>query len=154
MTNATVSTLSAAPASVPGGQKLLLKYKGGEQTVIVPAGTPVVTFRPGNQDQAALVVPGAKVVITAREKDGKPTAISHAGRPAGTGSSRRCSCEARVAGGACAFSRQSPPRLRSSRRDALGRASPAACASGSTFQASWQSPSRSRRRRPAGSARS
>ncbi|WP_256735081.1 hypothetical protein [Variovorax sp. dw_954] len=75
MTNATVSTLSAAPASVPGGQKLLLKYKDGEQTVIVPAGTPVVTFKPGNQDQAALVVPGAKVVITAQEKEGKPTAL-------------------------------------------------------------------------------
>ncbi|MDM0114883.1 hypothetical protein QTI66_22225 [Variovorax sp. J22R133] len=75
MTNATVSGLSAAPSSVPGGQKLQLKYKGGEQTVIVPPGTPIVTFKPGDQDQAALVVPGAKVVITAQVKDGKPTAL-------------------------------------------------------------------------------
>jgi hypothetical protein len=74
MTNATVATLSAAPSSVPGGQKLLLKYPGGEQTVIVPPGTQVVTFKPGNADQASLVVPGAKVVITAQVKDGKPTA--------------------------------------------------------------------------------
>lgn len=75
MTNATVSTLSAAPSSVPGGQKLVLKYKGGEQTVIVPPGTPVVTFKPANNDQAALVVAGAKVVISAQVKDGKPTAL-------------------------------------------------------------------------------
>ncbi|WP_076998562.1 hypothetical protein [Variovorax sp. KK3] len=75
MTNATVAQLEAAPASTPGGHKLLLKYKDGEQTVIVPPGTPVVTFKPGNGDQAALVVPGAKVVITAQVKDGKPTAL-------------------------------------------------------------------------------
>jgi hypothetical protein len=75
MTNATVSGISAAPSSVAGGQKLQLKYKGGEQTVIVPPGTPIVTFKPGNADQAALVVPGAKVVITAQVKDGKPTAM-------------------------------------------------------------------------------
>ena len=36
--------------------------------------TPIVTFKPGNADQAALVVPGAKVVVTAQVKDGKPTA--------------------------------------------------------------------------------
>ncbi|MBT2321777.1 hypothetical protein J7E62_05305 [Variovorax paradoxus] len=75
MTNATVARLETAPSSVPGGQKLLLKYKDGEQTVIVPPGTPVVTFKPGNADQAALVVPGAKVVISAQVKDGKPTAL-------------------------------------------------------------------------------
>jgi hypothetical protein len=75
MTNATVAQLSAAPSATSGGQKLLLTYKGGEQTVIVPPGTPVVTFKPGNDDQAALVVPGAKVVITAQEKEGKPTAL-------------------------------------------------------------------------------
>jgi len=74
MTNATVTGISDAPSTVPGGQKLQLKYKGGEQTVIVPPGTPVVTLKPGNADQAALVVPGAKVVIVAMVKDGKPTA--------------------------------------------------------------------------------
>lgn len=72
MTNATVATLTEAPASVPGGQKLVLKYKDGEQTVIVPPGTPIVTFQPGT---AALVVPGANVVVTAQVKDGKPTAL-------------------------------------------------------------------------------
>lgn len=75
MTNATVADLAAAPANVPGGQKLTLKYKTGEKTVIVPNGTPVVSFKPGNADQQALLVPGAKVLITAQEKDGKRTAL-------------------------------------------------------------------------------
>jgi hypothetical protein len=75
MTNATVADLAAAPASVPGGQQLRLKYKDGEKTVIVPAGTPVVSIKPGNSDQQALLVPGAKVLVTAQEKDGKPTAL-------------------------------------------------------------------------------
>jgi hypothetical protein len=76
MTNATVATLAAAPASTPGGQKIVLKYKDGEQTLIVPRGTPIVTFNPAQDDQAALVVQGAQVVVTARIKDGKPTASS------------------------------------------------------------------------------
>lgn len=75
MTNATVADLAAAPSTVPGGQKLTLKYKDGEKTVLVPAGVPVVTFKPGKQDEAALLVPGAKVLITAQERGGKPTAL-------------------------------------------------------------------------------
>lgn len=75
MTNATVADLAAAPASVPGGQKLMLKYKDGEKTVIVPPNVPVVTFKPGKADENVLVVPGAKVLVTAQEKDGKPTAL-------------------------------------------------------------------------------
>ena len=75
MTNATVADLAAAPSTVPGGQKLTLKYRDGEKTVLVPAGVPVVTFKPGKQDEAALLVPGAKVMITAQEQGGKPTAL-------------------------------------------------------------------------------
>ncbi|MFI5446218.1 hypothetical protein [Polaromonas sp. UC242_47] len=75
MTNATVAELTAAPASVPGGKKLLLRYKGGEQTIIVPPNAPVVTFKPGKDDEQALVVPGAKVLVSAQLKDGKPTAL-------------------------------------------------------------------------------
>lgn len=75
MTNATVAELSAAPSSVPGGQKLLLSYPGGEKTVIVPPDVPVVTFKPGKPDEKVLVVPGARVLITAQEKAGKPTAL-------------------------------------------------------------------------------
>lgn len=75
MTNATVADLAAAPSTMPGGQKLTLKYKTGEKTVFVPTGTPVVSFKPGNADQQALLIPGAKVLINAQEKDGKPTAL-------------------------------------------------------------------------------
>ena len=75
MTNATVADLAAAPASVPGGQMLRLKYKDGEKVVIVPPNAPVVSFKPGKDDEKALLVPGAKVMITAQEKDGKPTAM-------------------------------------------------------------------------------
>ena len=75
MTNATVADLAAAPTSVPGGQLLKLKYKDGEKTVIVPPGVPVVSFKPGKDDEKALLVPGAKVLVTAQEKDGKPTAL-------------------------------------------------------------------------------
>lgn len=75
MTNATVADLAAAPASVPGGQKLMLKYKDGEKTVIVPPGAPVVSFKPGKADENALLVPGARVLITAQEKNGKPTVL-------------------------------------------------------------------------------
>jgi hypothetical protein len=74
MTNATVADLAAAPSSVPGGKLLKLKYKDGEKTVIVPSGTPVVSFKPANGDEKVLLVPGAKVLITAQEKEGKPTA--------------------------------------------------------------------------------
>ena len=75
MTNATVADLVAAPSAVPGGQQLTLKYKDGQQTVIVPPGVPVVSFRPGKADEQALIVPGAKVMVTAQERDGKPTAL-------------------------------------------------------------------------------
>ncbi|MGJ7528398.1 hypothetical protein [Variovorax sp. GB1P17] len=72
MTNATVADLASAPKSVHGGQQLRLTYKGGEKTVIVPPDVPVVTFRPGTE---ALLVPGAKVLVNAQEKNGTPTAL-------------------------------------------------------------------------------
>lgn len=75
MTNATVADLAAAPTSVPGGQKLTLRYKDGEKTVIVPPDVPVVSFKPGKADENALLVPGARVMVTAQEKAGKPTAL-------------------------------------------------------------------------------
>lgn len=72
MTNATVADLAAAPKNVRGGQQLKLAYKGGEKTLIVPPNAPVVTFRPGTD---ALLVPGAKVLVNAQERNGKPTAL-------------------------------------------------------------------------------
>jgi len=68
MTNATVADLVFAAE----GRKLTLRYKGGEKTLLVPEGVPVVTFKPGDR---SLLVPGAKVLVTAQSRDGKPTAL-------------------------------------------------------------------------------
>jgi hypothetical protein len=72
MTNATVADLAAAPSSVRGGQQMRLTYKGGEKTVVVPPGTPVVTFAPG---APTLLVPGARVLVNAQARNGTPTAL-------------------------------------------------------------------------------
>ena len=66
MTNATVADLAVAPQ----GRTLTVKYKGGEKIIHVAEGAPIVTFRPGEK---SLVVVGAKVLITAIEREGKPT---------------------------------------------------------------------------------
>jgi hypothetical protein len=68
MTNATVAELSATPQ----GRSLKLRYKDGEKTVVVPDNVPIVTFKPGDR---ALLVTGAKVVVTAQLRDGKPTVL-------------------------------------------------------------------------------
>ena len=68
MTNATVAELVAAPQ----GRTLKLKYKDGEKTVVVPDDVPIVTFKPGDK---ALLVPGAKVLVTATMRDGKNVAL-------------------------------------------------------------------------------
>ncbi len=72
MTNATVADMASAPAATRGGQQMRLSYKGGEKVVIVPKDVPVVTFRPGDE---ALLVPGARVLVTAQERGGMPTAM-------------------------------------------------------------------------------
>jgi len=43
MTNATLS----GQAKVTGGDQITMKYKDGEKTILVPKGTPVVSFEPG-----------------------------------------------------------------------------------------------------------
>ncbi len=68
MTNATVTGEVAAPE----GRKLQLRYKDGEKMIVVPPGTPVVSFKPGDR---GLLVPGASVSLTAQAVDGTPTAL-------------------------------------------------------------------------------
>ena len=64
MTNATVAKVDESG----GARKLSLKYKDGEKTVVVPAGTPVVRMEPGDRSK---LVPGAHVfVIASRQLDG------------------------------------------------------------------------------------
>ena len=68
MTNATVADVVA----MAQGRTLTLRYKDGEKTLRVPEGVPIVTFKPGDR---SLLVPGAKVLVTAQLREGKPTAL-------------------------------------------------------------------------------
>jgi hypothetical protein len=71
MTNATVAEV----ASVADAQTLVVKYKDGEKKIVVPSGTPIVTYAPGKLDE---LTPGAKIIIMAAQKqpDGTLTAGS------------------------------------------------------------------------------
>ena len=68
MTNATVA--SVAPGAK--GKTITLRYKDGEKTIVVPEGVPIVTLKPADR---ALLVPGAKVIVTAQNRDGTLTAV-------------------------------------------------------------------------------
>ncbi len=67
MTNAAVDGLTTSA----NGRTLKLKYKDGEKTLNVPLNTPIVTIKPGDN---GLLVVGAKLVVTAELRDGKPVA--------------------------------------------------------------------------------
>jgi hypothetical protein len=56
MTNATV----AETVKGTDGQNILVKYKDGEKKVMVPPGTPIVTFLVGDKSE---LKPGAKIII-------------------------------------------------------------------------------------------
>ncbi|HXZ54525.1 MAG TPA: hypothetical protein VEF92_02105 [Burkholderiales bacterium] len=58
MTNANVASVVKAA----GGNELTLEYKGGTQKILVPDGTPIVDFVPGDR---SLLVPGATVFVAA-----------------------------------------------------------------------------------------
>jgi hypothetical protein len=65
MTNATVAETVAST----DGQVIHVKYKDGEKKVVVPPGTPVVTFVPGENSE---LKPGAKIIIfgATKKEDG------------------------------------------------------------------------------------
>jgi hypothetical protein len=49
------------------GHNILVKYKDGEKKVLVPPGTPIVTFVAGDKSE---LKPGAKIIIfSAAKKD-------------------------------------------------------------------------------------
>jgi hypothetical protein len=63
MTNATV----AETVKGSDGHSILVKYKDGEKKVLVPPGTPIVTFVAGDKSE---LKPGAKIIIfSAAKKD-------------------------------------------------------------------------------------
>ena len=61
MTNATVAETVAGT----DGQNILVKYKDGEKKVVVPPGTPIVTFVVGDRSE---LKPGAKIIIFSANK--------------------------------------------------------------------------------------
>lgn len=67
MTNATVAGIASTD-----GRRLLLKYPGGEQTIVIPPEAPVLSMRPGTRE---LLAPGTTVSVFAQEVAGKPTAL-------------------------------------------------------------------------------
>ena len=67
MTNGTVGDLV-----VSNGRTLTVKYKGGEQKIVVPEDVPIVNLEPGDR---SLLKPGVKVVLFAAQgADGTITA--------------------------------------------------------------------------------
>jgi hypothetical protein len=70
MTNGTIGAVTQTD-----GRTLHLSYKGGEQIIHIPPGTPIVTFEPGTAD--AVLKPGTHIIVTANEgSDGSLTATS------------------------------------------------------------------------------
>ena len=61
MTNATVAEV----VGVTGGLTLALKYKDGEQKILVSPDTPVVGYAPGDKGE---LKPGAQIIIMAAQK--------------------------------------------------------------------------------------
>jgi hypothetical protein len=66
MTNANVASVVKSA----GGNELRLEYKDGSQKILVPDGTPIVDFVPGDR---SLLVPGATSYAAAQAADGKIT---------------------------------------------------------------------------------
>jgi hypothetical protein len=64
MTNANLDGLAQAS----GGNQITLNYQGGSKTVIVPPGTPIVTFLPGSR---ADLKPGESIWTNARREGDK-----------------------------------------------------------------------------------
>lgn len=69
MTNATVTGQATTAAD---GSRLTLTYPGGQKTIVVAPGTPIVSLRPGGRE---LLVPGAGVTVTAQVVGDRPTAV-------------------------------------------------------------------------------
>jgi hypothetical protein len=69
MTNATVDSTVASV----DGQILVLKYKDGEQKIVVPADAQIVTYAPATM---ADVKPGEKILVVAAKKQPDGTALA------------------------------------------------------------------------------
>lgn len=73
MTNGSVTNMASAKVAATNGRELTLKYKDGEQHVLVPAGIPIVMAVEGDR---SLVKPGETAFIAVNAgADGKLTAM-------------------------------------------------------------------------------
>ena len=88
MTNATV----AQTVKGTDGQNILVKYKDGEKKVVVPEGTPVVTFVAGDKSELKA---GAKIIIFGAVKKDDGTLEAPASMSAATELRRRCAAALR-----------------------------------------------------------
>ncbi len=71
MTNAKIDTMTVTQIDRVEGRQLTLTYADAKQAVVVPVGTPIVTFTPGDP---SMLIPGAKVfVIAVKAADGTLT---------------------------------------------------------------------------------
>lgn len=74
MTNATVADVAKSPT----GERLELKYKDGQKTIIVPPEAPIVSLRPGER---GMVQAGQRVAAVVQDVNGTPTVVRvNAGR--------------------------------------------------------------------------
>jgi hypothetical protein len=68
MTNGTV----ASTGNASGARQLIVTYKGGQQTIIVPPTAPIVAVAPGKRSD---LTPGAKVLVVATRDGNQLTAL-------------------------------------------------------------------------------
>lgn len=68
MTNATVADVAKSPS----GERLELKYKDGQKTIVVPPEAPIVSLRPGDRGMLAV---GNRIAVNVQDVAGKPTAV-------------------------------------------------------------------------------
>jgi hypothetical protein len=68
MTNATVADVAKSPS----GERLELRYKDGQKTIVVPPEAPVVSLRPGDR---GMVQAGQRVAVNVQEINGTPTVV-------------------------------------------------------------------------------
>jgi hypothetical protein len=74
MTNGHVDSIGATKVDKVDAHTLLLKYDGGEKTIVVPADTPIVTYAPADP---SAVVKGAHVNVRAtKTPDGSLTSAA------------------------------------------------------------------------------
>jgi len=80
MTNANVASVVKAA----GGNELTLEYKGGSQKILVPNGTPIVDFVPGDRSllvRGATIFSGAQVAADGKITTGRVTVSKDGVKP-------------------------------------------------------------------------